>query len=413
MVECYKGQMSKDPGPTKLPKLDPVTAWLTRVVRIGGAHAFVGHGVEVLVEAALRSGGGRKSRTDASVKIWPEQFERTLCNLPRRCSVRIDLPDVELTDLKHQLEANLLKERPDLVPVCRKKPVRLDAAALVKLIRRVQAAREKFARDTLLDREVDDLAPSPQRLARAAYAVLKARREDLHVEALDVDAVLLLGAVRAALVTRMQLCWFCFRWALPGNRYCLKHTLSGVDASAAHAKQRRYAAAAEIAQAFKATPAARALDRRLNITQTTTGLAKVLLGAAIPNEETQLLRIKRKLSASPNLLTALGKDVVHVAPVALQTELRRRLDPLEWRLGGWLPKIKAAEVWYSLQPGVRGRGRATRERMEQALRLARRGLSKSEVARKLELSPSAISKWLKRHQDDSVVKELARLLLRH
>lgn len=398
--------MSNDATRAESPRRDALVAWLACVVRVANATAFIGHGLDVLIDAALTSGGGRRSRTDPGrATIWPEAFERLLCSLPRRCSTPLDRSDLALEGFRSSLHTHLVATRRGF------KHVRLDEAGLVALVGRIRArlaALKKRAPSTNFDTEIDATPPSLEGLARAAYAVLKARSEELDVGPIDTDAVVLLGAVRAALVTRTVQCKFCFRWARPGSRYCFEHTLSG-PGQFARERQRRYAAAAEIAHRFKTMPEARRVAPSLNVGQTRTLMARLLLGSVAPKEDARLLRISQALRRSPKLLAALGQDLAQIPPRLLHAELRLRLDPLEWRLGGWLAKIRAAEAWYSLSPGTRGRGRATTERMQDAVRLARRGLSKSEVARKLGLSASAVSRWFQRHPDDPVIRELAEL----
>ena len=80
--------------------------------------------------------------------------------------------------------------------------------------------------------------------------------------------------------------------------------------------------------------------------------------------------------------------------------MRRKLDPYEWWDDAWGLKIRAAEIWMELElevaPGKRGNSNKTSARILEAQRLAKAGFGKGEIAAKLAVTPSAISKWLKR-----------------
>ena len=84
-------------------------------------------------------------------------------------------------------------------------------------------------------------------------------------------------------------------------------------------------------------------------------------------------------------------------------KLRELLDPYEWDSAMWANKILAAEQWFELEAeiarGVRGDSIKTTQRIELAKPMFKENLNKTEIAKKLGISPSAISKWLKRKPD--------------
>jgi hypothetical protein len=83
--------------------------------------------------------------------------------------------------------------------------------------------------------------------------------------------------------------------------------------------------------------------------------------------------------------------------------LRSHIDPNEWSDEIWGLCVSKAEIWLALEeeasPGQRGRGRKTSRLVEKATLLASNGSRKGEIASRLKVSASTISRWLKRYPE--------------
>lgn len=377
------------------------------------ARALLAHGVELLLDATLPgkadislryAGGGRTTRD------WPKGLDDRLKRLPRRAGLEPSGFSGPRKLLCDGLTERLLATRPTW------QQHRVEADDLARTLRRVSSALSALP-VSHIDGDArpmrgTEVGRLPQSLVAGCYRVLDSSKHELTLRAADADAVFLIGASRVVWVLEQRVCKFCFRLNLAGSKYCGEHCLSKTVGGDSRSRQRKYELGKVVARSFARSSQHEALTDLLSGTAATTMAARRLLWRApVPNEDAVLRSLKRQLERSPFVLSAIGRDILDVKLLHLERELCKRLDPLNYRLGDWRARLRAAELWYRIAsdvaPGVRGRGQSTEQLIQEALALARLGFGKSAVAERLAIHPSTISKWLSRATQHADVQELA------
>lgn len=116
--------------------------------------------------------------------------------------------------------------------------------------------------------------------------------------------------------------------------------------------------------------------------------------------------MRRHISDSPALQELIGKDFESVGNDRLYSRLQEMVDPYEVRPAAWLWKLRLLRLWSGYAAAVAARPRKTPFdawlRLVKASFLEKDGLTKVEIARQLNLSPSAISNWLRRYETNSL-----------
>ncbi len=377
------------------------------------ARALLAHGVSLLLDAAL------PGKTDISLRYvgrgrttrdWPKVLDDRLKRLPRRAGLEPSGFSGPRKPLCDRLTERLLETRPAW------QQHRVESDDLVQAIGRVSSALDALP-PLRIDGDAHPLRGTefgrlPQSLFYGCYRVLDSSKQELTLRTVDADAVLLIGASRIVWVLNQRVCVFCFRLALSGSKYCGEHCLSKHVGGDSRSRQRKYELGKVVAQSFAGSAQHEKLtDLLIGTAATSMAARRLLWRAPVPNEEEVLRGLRRQLERSPLLLSAIGRDILDVKLLHLERELCKRLDPLCYRLGDWSARLRAAELWYriasNVAPGVRGRGQGTEQLIQEALALARRGFGKSEVAGRLCIHPSTISKWLTRMPQQQDVQQLA------
>jgi len=239
---------------------------------------------------------------------------------------------------------------------------------------------------------------TPFELLRSAYLVLCAafnrvgRPTDTHLMALVMIGIAWRG------IRRTRPCKVCFRWAAPGQPFCLEHSRSKVGRGTSRERDRRQKEAQRLGSWAGATkrPTGIPLARMPFV------VARLLWNLRTGTEATMLQAAVRAINQSPHLRVIPGlpkKATVHSA--TLQA-LRDSLDPFEFDAAAWVDKLQAAHLWFDAQnnaTGHRGGGKAMRSNMLKACQFAEGGFNRSEIARAIKCAPSTVSNWLKRYAD--------------
>lgn len=200
-------------------------------------------------------------------------------------------------------------------------------------------------------------------------------------------------------------CELCFRRSWSGRRFCDEHSQSMTTR----------ANRSEAYQRYRIGRKAHALARERGQLEFLQGdnisihktrhllLPGVLFDCFLsPDEiEYELDLIRHALNQSPRVLKLIGGSKAMTLDFEKSVNcLRKKLDRHEWSFNVWGLTIIRAELWLALEnevaPGQRGGGKKTQERIALALQLAAQGLTKSQIAAELGISPSAVSKWIVR-----------------
>jgi len=211
--------------------------------------------------------------------------------------------------------------------------------------------------------------------------------------------------------SQQGVCEFCYRRTWPGRRFCEEHSQSQSDAinrSKNYMNYRTGKKAHLLVKKHKLTERVQGsamLKQAISETAMCDLLFPALIDEKAKNDEKEL--IYQALSQSPRVLRRFREqskisyeEYVELKYDSLITHLRKTLDSYELSSLGWPSKILAAEIWFTAEikvsPGVRKNGRKATARIAMAKKLFASGLTKSQIAAKLKISPSAISKWLVR-----------------
>ena len=260
---------------------------------------------------------------------------------------------------------------------------------------------------------------APHEVIDSVRRLLKGRQAEEALTVQDTIAVAALGLAYGGLVS-MTRCYWCFRWAFPGQSRCTFHSLAGEVPGSAKEKQRRYKEAVVVSRqigmsGFSQSP--RYYGFCANDIHW--AVARSIWGTTLAREEAVRQRLIDALARSPRLCSAAAKDNVDLLsmdPRQIVDELRNWLDPAEFRPKVLVQEVYAAERWYRCAsealPGRRGTGCRKEDRIDAALQLAGvPGATLPSVAAAMQISPSTISKWFVRYAERRDVRRLHRLLV--
>ena len=384
--------------------------------------ALVVHAVAMLVASAQLAGNGqlvKPSESDPRVPEWLEGLQARLCGLPRRTATHASDIGPSVGRLAAAIAFKVLQPSLHRSAVSQLPFARSDATALLQgmatALEGLKAASRKANRPSPQIAAERFPQRTPHALMQAAYAVLSSNRLQRHPVQSDVDALALFGLAASALLN-MRGCDFCFRLAMAGHRRCSEHSLSKEAGGDPLGRQARYQSARRAVSEYRAR--LKELPVHFNVIkslkQRSLLISAILWGAPVPDEGRITSSVAELVIKYPHVREMLECDA-GTRPSQLFDDLRRVLDPLEFVVGNWRTKLRAAEAWFqaveSSTPGVRRSGTKGHLTKLYALDLVQGvDLSKSELAAVLEVHPSTLSKWFARNGDDPVVVEILRYL---
>ncbi len=223
----------------------------------------------------------------------------------------------------------------------------------------------------------------------------------------------LIGATKY-LWDKQGICEFCYRRTWPGRRFCEEHSQSQSDVTNRSKNYINYRTGRKAHQLVKDNQLVEKVQGDLILRQAISATAMSdLLFPEFLDEEVKTGEkdmILAALSQCPSVLASLQVQTGSPNDESLSLEydrlinhLRQTLDPYELSSRGWQLKIFTAEIWFAAErkvsPGVRKNGKKATERIAAAKKLAALGLTKSEIAHILKISPSTISKWIERNPE--------------
>lgn len=243
-------------------------------------------------------------------------------------------------------------------------------------------------------------APMPADVIKLTVQLLKQRLET-PVEPIDGLAVAAIGVATRGLRS-MTGCSVCYRFAMPGHSLCGEHSSSDEAAGPIGVRKLAYQRAKIAVPRF--TRLASSVPRtvnRIEVDALAYIVARIAWGVSPPDEARTRRVIGRLIADSASLRDRLGMQ----APTLPHGEglyelLRDRLDPLEMGIGAWVSKLRLADAWIRALgevPAQRGPGALRQARFYDAVLMARRGGTRAEIARELEVDRSTVSRWLKRN----------------
>jgi len=245
----------------------------------------------------------------------------------------------------------------------------------------------------------------PHSLFGRCYELLFSRRRQAQVSELDLYLLVLMGLAATGL-REMRYCEFCPRWACPGSSLCVHHSQSRLVPGTPSEKAARYRIGRAVGEIFRRHVPEVPVQVELTDSTLPAFLAHLLWRAASPNEARTAAAVRRQITDSPALQELIGQDVDSLGNDRLYSRLQKTVDPYEVRPAAWLWKLRLLRLWSGYAAAVAARPRKTSFdawlRLVKASFLEREGLTRAEIARQLNLSPSAISNWLRRHETTSL-----------
>jgi len=246
-------------------------------------------------------------------------------------------------------------------------------------------------------------------IAKYGMWLINRETEDPKQDSLAMLWGLALIGMTKYLWDKQGVCEFCYRRTWPGRRFCEEHSQSQSDTIN---RSKNY-------MSYRTGKKAHLLVKKHKLTEKVQGCAMLkqaisetamcdLLFPALIDEEARSAEkdmIYHALSESPRVLKRIREqskisyeEFIELKYDNLISHLRHALDPYELSYTGWPSKILAAEIWFTAEikvsPGVRKNGKKATARIAMAKKLLASGLTKSQIATKLKISPSTISKWL-------------------
>jgi hypothetical protein len=376
------------------------------------------HGLVVLTAASQLAANGqlvKPSASDPRTPEWLDGLQSRLCNLPNRTrSFAADMgpsaKHLAATMAAIFLASSQRESSQSSGPLTRTDTIHL-LGGLANALPKLHVAGG--GANLGLAAVAASACPqrTPHTLIRAAYEVLRSNRDQSSLVQSDVDALILIGIAASALM-HLSGCEFCFRLAVPGHRACSEHSLSSEADGDRLERQARYQSGRRAVVAYRSQ--LRQLPIHFNaiasINQRNQLVATILWGDVVPDEKRVAASLLMRIEKYPRVKRIVERSGA-VRPGQLFDRLRQELDPHEFIVGNWRAKLRAAEVWFQAveisTPGKRGSGVQSSDRNQLALRLVKgMALSKSELASALNMSASALSKWLLRNKDDPVIAEI-------
>jgi hypothetical protein len=248
-------------------------------------------------------------------------------------------------------------------------------------------------------------------IAKYGMCLINRETEDPKQDSLAMLWGLALIGMTKYLWDKQGVCEFCYRRTWPGRRFCEDHSQSQSDVTNRSKNYMNYRTGKKAHEYIKEQKLVEKVQSDIMLRQAISATAMCdLLFPEYLDEEIKtdkknmishaLLQCPLVLERLKLMLCSAYDDFINMEYDTLINNLRKALDPYELSCRGWPLKILSAETWFAaerkISPGVRKNGKKASERIAEAKKLAALGLTKSEIARKLKISPSTISKWIKR-----------------
>lgn len=396
------------------------------------------NGFGCLIEAALISGAGRKRRDSYTTHFFPQGLERRLGGLWERSQIDLRSVAGSSKDYIEALEAGIggaLDDFMRTLPLLEHQQY-FRLMVLVRLaVRRAltstsqtkrKADREwlEIAWERILQASTSDrhrecsLAAerwiSPFETIRIAAGLLHKRRADCRLADLDIGALALVGAA-AHSFSAIRRCALCFRWTLPGHAACARHCLSEEVRETDPERQARYAHGRRLAARIGRDSAAAKQTQYIELGELRYVIARLLWKTPVPGEDKLAKSLLRKIRECSAVVRALGEQPNGLRASQVVDELRRHIDPFEYRIGAWHHYFETIADWLQLEECTvylrRGPSAQTSRKIREALSLAEcKGYSRAQIAEALGVHPTTISQWCRRRKDDSSAQRLQRAL---
>ena len=240
----------------------------------------------------------------------------------------------------------------------------------------------------------------PHSLFRRCYDLIRLRRARGSIALPDLYILVLMGLASAGL-KEMRYCEFCPRWARPGAALCIHHSQADTAPGTRSEKAARYRLGREIGETYRRHVPEAPSSVELTTMTLPSYIAQLLWRPAAPNEARSAAAVRRHIAGSPGLQRLIGEDFDSLGNNRLYSRLQQVVNPYEVRPTAWLWKLRLLRLWLGYEASMGAQPRKIQRhawlRLVKASVLEEEGFTKAEIARALNVSPSAISNWLSRY----------------
>lgn len=282
-------------------------------------------------------------------------------------------------------------------------PEEVDGMASSRSMSRLQLRdwlRAELDRMPIMARHFTGMLAHPEKLVLRGYSLIRWSRSKRTLDLRHLIVCLAMVGLGSRFLFTGRRCGVCFRWSEPGLDRCRCHSQSklNLDDSARSRAARSHSARV-------ARRVLRELDEKRDALSTATSGIFCVAGILWPSQSDRAWDTREKLSSAISKAPAVSRqlpDEFDALPYRVQLRLlRAAVDPNDWSAVFWYRKIEVAQRWAATEasaaPGRSGPSELNQKRLAVAFELLASGLSHSEVAIRLAVTRSHLSKLLGRH----------------
>ncbi|MCX7207918.1 MAG: helix-turn-helix domain-containing protein [Proteobacteria bacterium] len=199
---------------------------------------------------------------------------------------------------------------------------------------------------------------------------------------------------------QQPICALCPRLCRPHSQYCEHHTFSKIGSGSAADKMRRNREGQRVITRFEETnPQFRSILRD-KASEPYAWVARVLWHTPLPNEQRSVQTIIRTINQNPILNELTEIDINSVISANIESLLREKIDPHEYQLGAWVPKLKYLASWLSIRDDLKIRPKRKPAKIshlsKQVHLLKQAGYSHKQIAEKIGKTTKTVQRHLKK-----------------
>jgi len=251
---------------------------------------------------------------------------------------------------------------------------------------------------------------TPHSLLKDGYSLLKDRASYQGlIELYDFWVLMLIGLACEGLL-EMSLCKFCPRWAIPGNKLCTQHTVkcdlpSSLKTTVSE-RSKNYRLGRLVASRYNYFFTEIPAEVKVSATTLSYYLQCFLWNHSLSVRKSLREHIQHQIDESDRIKEWLGVNLADLPVNDFFQTLKDNIDPYEFRPSVWKWKLKRIRLWlrFEEQALSQPKKKATKSwiLIVKASGLERKGFSKAEIAKFMKISPSTISNWLVRYNENSI-----------
>lgn len=246
---------------------------------------------------------------------------------------------------------------------------------------------------------------NPVAVVKLGQRIAKIAGRRIGFQSYEFAQALIFIGIGAIALSAQKRCVMCFRNTAMGLRYCANHSQSKYLRDSFHddlVKQSQRARTGRLAN--KKLGWNLSFPYSFSLHPLEPAVIAGILWAS--NQKNKQLRksILDSLELAPLVVEKLPTDFLDLDLNQIICALRHALDPNQWREPSWPETIEHAQNWFEAEiavaPGKPPTGLRSKNvaRLEKALKWKAEGMAQKEIAKRLEITPSHLSKIISKYQ---------------